>query len=126
MSWSDDQLVTVLQVIKDRANCIERNAVYEHERDYAEGLRAAADILESPDPWPITALVTAVRQAPRDDYRRGLLKALDLAEGQMGSMNTHLRLERLETAVQSLVVEVHGLSMMLANPHRVIQLGGTQ
>lgn len=103
--------MNVAQHLRDRAACIEESARYEHERDYAEGLRAAADILESTDPWPITTLVTAVRQAPHDDYRRGLLKALDIAEGQMGSMNTHLRLERLETAVESLRTTVVGAMM---------------
>lgn len=109
--------------IEAYAACVERTAQYAHEYEYIAGLREAADILAQPGSQQINLLLHEIRSAHvLAERRKGMLKALDIAEGDDPSPNVGLRLERVETAVEALRTQIAGLAMIITNQRRVIDL----
>lgn len=101
--------------LRERADCIEAQAVYAHEREYAAGLRDAADIWdESQGMDPVRKILAKVRKHQVSDYRHGLLKGADLVAGSDEAANVVIRLERVEAAVEGVRVELRGLQMLLS------------
>lgn len=103
--------MSLLDSIRELADCVEARAVYPHELDYVAGLRRAVEVMESGGADPVRRLVAETRGAAAGDYRRGLLKALDILDGNTERPNLLLRLERLESAVESLRTTVVGVAM---------------
>ena len=103
--------MSLAERVRERAECVERDAVYPHERHYAAGLRHAADLMEQP-PFSATDLVTAAARCKNHEMRSGIRKALAMLEDRP-EWSTSLWMERVDLTLETLATKVEALAIMV-------------